>query len=71
MRRHITLDLDQGLLHEAAAALGTTGAIATVHAALAEVVAHRRRAMLARHDFPDLTPEGVAAVRAARHATRT
>jgi Arc/MetJ family transcription regulator len=68
MRRHTTLDLDQELIREAAVALGTTRTTETVHAALAEVVARRRRAMLARLDFPDLTPDAVAAMRAPRHA---
>jgi Arc/MetJ family transcription regulator len=68
MRRHTTLDLDPELIREAAAALGTTRTTETVHAALAEVVARRRRAMLARLDLPDLTPEAVWAMRAPRHA---
>ena len=37
-----------------------------VHAALAEVVARRRRAVLARLDFADLTPEELASMRAPR-----
>ena len=68
MRRHTTLDLDQGLLRDAAVALGTTRTTETVHAALSDVVARWRRAMLARLDFPDLTPDAVAAMRAPRHA---
>jgi Arc/MetJ family transcription regulator len=68
MRKHTTLDLDQELLRDAAVALGTTRTTETVHAALAEVVARRRRAMLARLDFPDLTPDAVAAMRAPRDA---
>ena len=52
MRKHTTLDLDQDLVREAAATLGTRRTTDTVHAALAEVVARRRRAVLARHDFP-------------------
>jgi Arc/MetJ family transcription regulator len=66
MRKHTTLDLDQALVHEAAAALGTSRITETVHAALAEVVARRRRAVLARLDFPDLTPDALAAMRAPR-----
>lgn len=66
MRRHTTLDLDQDLLREAAVALGTRRTTETVHAALAEVVARRRRASLAGLDFPDLTPEALASVRAPR-----
>ncbi len=67
MRKHTTLDLDQDLIRDAAAALGTRRTTDTVHAALAEVVARRRRAMLARLDFPDLTPDALAAARAPRH----
>ena len=37
-----------------------------MHAALAEVVARRRRAVLARLDFPDLTPDALASMRAPR-----
>ena len=66
MRKHTTLDLDQDLVREAAAALGTRRTTDTVHAALGEVVARRRRAMLARHDFPDLTPDALATMRAPR-----
>jgi Arc/MetJ family transcription regulator len=67
MRKHTTLDLDQELIRDAAAALGTRRTTDTVHAALAEVVARRRRAMLARLDFPDLTPDALAAMRSPRH----
>lgn len=67
MRKHTTLDLDQDLVREAAVALGTSRTTDTVHAALAEVVARRRRAVLARLDFPDLTPDALAAMRAPRH----
>lgn len=66
MRRHTTLDLDQDLVRDAAAALGTSRTTDTVHAALAEVVARRRRAVLAHLDFPDLTPGALARVRAPR-----
>jgi Arc/MetJ family transcription regulator len=66
MRKHTTLDLDQDLVREAAVALGTSRITETVHAALAEVVARRRRAVLARLEFPDLTPGALAAMRAPR-----
>ena len=66
MRRHTTLDLDQDLLRDAAAALGTQRTTETVHAALADVVARRRRAALARLELPDLTPDALAAIRAPR-----
>ena len=53
-KTHTTLDLDRELLAEAAAALGTTRTTETVHAALREVVARRKRAWLARRDFSEL-----------------
>ncbi len=53
-KTHTTLDLDGELLNDAAAALGTTRTTDTVHAALREVVARRRRAWLARRDFSEL-----------------
>ena len=66
MRRHTTLDLDLELLHEAADALGTRRTTDTVHAALADVVARRRRSQLVRMDFPDLTPGLLARMRTPR-----
>src|SRR5664280_1173684 len=66
MRRHTTLDLDEDLVRDAAAALGTSRTTDTVHAALAEVVARRRRSVLAHLEFPDLTPDVLATVRAPR-----
>ena len=53
-RTHTTLDLDRDLLRDAAEALGTTRTTETVHAALREVVARRRRVWLARRDFSEL-----------------
>jgi Arc/MetJ family transcription regulator len=53
-RTHTTLDLDRDLLRDAAEALGTTRTTDTVHAALRDVVARRRRAWLAHRDFSDL-----------------
>ena len=70
MRKHTTLDLDEDLVRDAAAALGTSRTTDTVHAALAEVVARRRRAVLARLEFPDLTPETLARMRAPRRFDR-
>jgi len=66
MRKHTTLDLDQSLVREASAVLGTSRTTDTVHAALADVVARRRRALLVRMDLPDLTPEALDEMRAAR-----
>ncbi len=51
---HTTLDLDHDLLAQAAEALGTKRTTVTVHAALREVVARRRRAWLVRRDFSEL-----------------
>jgi Arc/MetJ family transcription regulator len=70
MRKHTTLDLDQDLVRDAAAALGTSRTTDTVHAALADVVARRRRATLAQLEFPDLTPETLAVMRAPRRFGR-
>lgn len=53
-KTHTTLDLDRELLTQAAEALGTTRTTETVHAALREVVARRKRAWLARRDFSEL-----------------
>jgi Arc/MetJ family transcription regulator len=53
-KTHTTLDLDRELLRDAAEALGTTRTTDTVHAALRDVVARRRRAWLARRDFSQL-----------------
>jgi len=66
MRKHTTLDLDTQLVREAAAVLGTERITDTVHAALAEVVARRKRAWLAAFDFPGLSPESLAAMRQPR-----
>lgn len=53
-KTHTTLDLDRDLLRDAAEVLGTRRTTETVHAALREVVARRRRAWLARRDFSEL-----------------
>jgi Arc/MetJ family transcription regulator len=66
MRKHTTIDLDLELVRDAAAALGTTRTTDTVHAALAEVVARRRRAALVRMELPDLTPQALEEMRSAR-----
>ena len=67
-RTHTTLDLDRQLLAEAAEALGTIRTTETVHAALREVVARRRRAWLVRRDFSELE-ELVPEIRAPRGAS--
>ena len=53
-KTHTTLELDRDLLRDAAEALGTTRTTDTVHAALRDVVARRRRSWLARRDFSEL-----------------
>jgi Arc/MetJ family transcription regulator len=53
-KTHTTLDLDRDLLADAARALGTTRTTDTVHAALREAVARRRRAFVAHRDFSEL-----------------
>jgi Arc/MetJ family transcription regulator len=67
-KTHTTLDLDRDLLRDAAEALGTTRTTETVHAALREVVARRRRAWLARRDFSELEA-ALPGLRASRLAT--
>lgn len=66
MRRHTTLNIDDDLVADAARTLGTRGTTETVHAALREVVARRRRRMLVDFDFADLTPEVLGQMRASR-----
>lgn len=53
-KTHTTLDLDRDLLRDAAEAMGTTKTTETVHAALRDVVARRRRSWLAHRDFSEL-----------------
>ena len=53
-KTHTTLDLDRELLDEAASVLGTTRTTDTVHAALREIVARRKRTALAAQDFSEL-----------------
>jgi uncharacterized protein (DUF1778 family) len=67
---HTTLDLDRGRLEQAADALGTKRTTETVHAALREVVARRRRTRLVQRDYSELEallPE----IRATRSAPRS
>jgi hypothetical protein len=66
MKQHTTLDLDRDLVREAAEALGTTRVTDTVHAALSEVIARRKRARLAALELPDLTLESLERMRAPR-----
>lgn len=67
MRKHTTIDIDVDLLREAAAALGTTGTIDTIHAALSEVVRQRLRMEILTLR-PALTLDDLRAMRAHRFA---
>lgn len=66
MRKHTTIDLDMHLLGEASAVLETKQINETIHAALREVVAARRRLQLLELR-PDLTLEDLAADRQGRY----
>jgi len=67
--RRTNINLDTTLVDRAAAVLGTRRTTDTVHRALEHVVAHDLRRRLAEHDFPDLTPETLGAVRRPRSGT--
>lgn len=65
MRKHTTIDLDTDLVAAAADVLGTRRTTETVHAALEEVVAVRRRLRLL--DFrPELSLSDMAVSRQGR-----
>lgn len=65
MRKHTTIDLDTDLVTAAADVLGTRRTTETIHAALEEVVAVRRRLRLL--DFqPELSLSDLAASRQGR-----
>jgi Arc/MetJ family transcription regulator len=65
MRKHTTIDLDTELVAAAAVVLGTLRTTDTVHAALTEVVAVRKRLRLL--DFrPDLSRAELARSRQGR-----
>jgi len=70
MRRHTTLNIDDDLVADAARTLGTRGTTETVHAALREVVARRRRRALVELDLADLTPQSLADMRSPRTFVR-
>jgi hypothetical protein len=67
MRKHTTIDLDMELVRQAGEVLGTTKTTDTVHSALADVVARRRRAGLYAVDT-DLDLDALAAIRGHRFA---
>lgn len=66
MVRRTNINLDVELLDQAAKELGTTRMTDTVHAAMREVVRRAALKRLSEHDFPDLTPEFLAEMRAPR-----
>ena len=61
--RRTNINLDMDLVQQAARELGTERTTDTVHQALRDVVARRRRARLAQRDFEDLRPEALEAMR--------
>jgi len=64
--KRTNINLETDLVAAAAQVLGTNRVTDTVHAALRDVVARDARASLAGRDFPDLTPEVLSELRAAR-----
>jgi Arc/MetJ family transcription regulator len=69
--KRTNINLDVALLDRAAVVLGTRRTTETVHAALRQVVVDALRRRLAADDFPDLTPEGLEAMRRPRSASST
>ena len=65
-RHRTTVNLPISLLRAAQEEIGSTSATETITAALAELVARRRRARLLVMDLPDLTPDSVDALRRPR-----
>ncbi len=61
--KHTSLYLEEGLLAEAGATLGTSGPTATVRAALEDVVRRRKLRELAAWDLEGLTPERLSELR--------
>ncbi len=64
--KHTSLYLEECLLAEAGATLGTTGPTATVRAALEDVVRRRKLRELAAWDLDGLTPERLTDLRQIR-----
>ncbi len=64
--KHTSLYLEEGLLAEAGATLGTSGRTATVRAALEDVVRRRKLRELAAWDLEGLTPERLSELRQLR-----
>ncbi|MGI8549352.1 MAG: type II toxin-antitoxin system VapB family antitoxin [Dehalococcoidia bacterium] len=65
MIKHTTVDLDITLLEAAQKILGTSQTTETIHRALQEVIAQRKRRWLADYSFPELTPETLEDMRRA------
>lgn len=53
------MNVDLDLVKEAQEVLGTRGTTETVHAALREIVRHRRLERLLKHDFSNLDLEEI------------
>lgn len=70
MRKRTNMNLDVGLVREAADILGTRGTTETVHAAMADVVRRARLRRLAANDFPDLTADALREMRETRSISR-
>lgn len=66
MVKRTNINLDMGLVHEAARELGTERTTDTVHGALEDVVRRARRARMAGRDLDELTPERLSELREAR-----
>ena len=64
--KRTSLNLELELVEEARRVLGTRTTTETIHRALAETVRRARLERLADRDFPDLTPEALAKLRAWR-----
>ena len=69
MKKHTTIDLDTELVAAAAHVLGTRRTTDTVHAALSEVVAIRRRLRLLEFE-PELTLDELTEAREGRFTDR-
>ena len=63
MVKRTNINLDMGLVGEAARELGTRRTTDTVHQALRQVVDRGRRARLAQREFEELSPESLEAMR--------
>lgn len=71
MVKRTTMNLDFDLVAEARKVLGTSSTTDTVHAALRNVVRHRRLQELTEWDLDGLTLEGIKEMRRSRQETRS